>query len=236
MAVLRAAKLLAEGVKNCDGALGLGDLVVVDVGGATTDVHSIGEGKATQSSVVTKGLPEPHEKRTVEGDLGIRYNASHILETVGSQSVLSNSGLPHGSDVKARVAELVTHIDSVPQCAEDNALDIGLARCAVDQAITRHAGRLEVMYTLSGPVYVQFGKDLTTVQTLIGTGGIFSYGREPRRVLEAALFNELESFSLRPKAPRLYIDHQYILFAIGLLSEVVPEKALRVAIKNLKSV
>lgn len=37
-AVLQAAQLLAEG---CEGESGIGELVLVDVGGATTDIHSI---------------------------------------------------------------------------------------------------------------------------------------------------------------------------------------------------
>ena len=69
-AVLRASQLLSRGVGP---EKGLGDLVIVDVGGATTDVHSIGIGNPIQGGVVRKGLPEPLAKRTVEGDLGIRY-------------------------------------------------------------------------------------------------------------------------------------------------------------------
>jgi len=37
------------------------EVVIVDVGGATTDVHSFCEGKPRGSGVVLKGLPEPFE-------------------------------------------------------------------------------------------------------------------------------------------------------------------------------
>ena len=66
MAMLEGAKLLAEGTGDENG---LGDLVVVDVGGATTDVHSIANGLSLQEGVVMKGIPEPYAKRTV-GNLG----------------------------------------------------------------------------------------------------------------------------------------------------------------------
>ena len=76
-AVLSAAELLADGV---EGEGGLGELIVVDVGGATTDVHSIAKGYPTHSGIVHKGLPEPYAKRTVEGDLGVRHNIDTLLE------------------------------------------------------------------------------------------------------------------------------------------------------------
>ena len=50
----------------------------VDIGGATTDVYSIAEGKPTIENVIIKGLPEPFSKRTVEGDLGMRYSLSSL--------------------------------------------------------------------------------------------------------------------------------------------------------------
>jgi hypothetical protein len=31
-----------------------------------------------------RGLPEPYAKRTVEGDIGMRYNAPGILESAGA--------------------------------------------------------------------------------------------------------------------------------------------------------
>jgi uncharacterized protein (TIGR01319 family) len=54
-AVLEGARLLAEG---CDEEAGLGPLVLVDVGGATTGVHSVPSGAPTESGVVVRGLPE----------------------------------------------------------------------------------------------------------------------------------------------------------------------------------
>ena len=70
-AVLKAMTLLADGT---DGEPGIGELIAVDVGGATTDVYSIASGMPTRSDTVFKGLPEPYDKRTVEGDIGLRYS------------------------------------------------------------------------------------------------------------------------------------------------------------------
>lgn len=71
---------------------------------------------------------------------------------------------------------------------------------------------------------------------MIGTGGIFVYGQAPQRVLAAALFDPARSMSLRPRAPRLLIDAAYLLYAVGLLAEVAPTAALRLAKASLLDV
>ncbi len=78
LAVLNACELLSKGTKNTPG---LGDLLAVDIGGgATTDVYSISDGRPTLENVTLKGLPEPVSKRTVEGDLGMRYSLASLVE------------------------------------------------------------------------------------------------------------------------------------------------------------
>src|SRR3989339_629487 len=79
-AVLQAVAILAQGTPEEEG---LGELLVIDVGGATTDVYSAGAGMPTMTNVILKGLPEPFVKRTVGGDLGVRHNALSIVELVG---------------------------------------------------------------------------------------------------------------------------------------------------------
>ena len=79
-AVMAAMKLLAEGTDN---SRGLGELVAVDVGGATTDVYSVANGMPTDPRTMLKGLPEPYIKRTVEGDIGMRYSIRGIVDAAG---------------------------------------------------------------------------------------------------------------------------------------------------------
>jgi uncharacterized protein (TIGR01319 family) len=74
---LDAARLLAEGYGDVEGLM---ELIIIDIGGATTDVHSVAEGKPTRNSVIQLGLPEPYVKRTVEGDLGLRFMKKYIME------------------------------------------------------------------------------------------------------------------------------------------------------------
>lgn len=232
MAVLNAAKLLAEGTREVQG---LGDLMVVDIGGATTDVHSVAEGLPTKPNVMPKGLPEPYIKRTVEGDLGLRYNAKTIFEvgSIGS-SGLVNKFLPEGErNLKEWVNLISTNTAKIPGGEEESKMDIVLARIAAEIAVKRHAGAIETVPTPQGKVSVQYGKDLSRVATVIGTGGIFAYGTDKRFILEGCFFSRDDPFSLRPEGPRLAIDQHYIMYAIGLLAEVVPTAALRLMKKSL---
>ena len=100
----------------------------------------------------------------------------------------------------------------------------------------RHAGKIEVIYTPTGEKLVQHGKDLTGIRTVIGTGGPIIFSGNPREILEGVLFREENSFSLKPVAPEFYVDEHYILYAVGLLSQVEPKKALNIARKYLKPI
>jgi uncharacterized protein (TIGR01319 family) len=102
--------------------------------------------------------------------------------------------------------------------------------------VNQHVGRIEVVYGPAGEMLVQYGKDLTQVKTVIGTGGPIIDSSNPRHVLEGALFQKENPMILKPKEPKLYIDEYYILYAVGLLSQVEPRKALNIARKYLKQV
>jgi len=228
-AVLTAARLLSQGAGNEEG---LGELVVVDIGGATTDIHSIGRGAPTEPGIVQKGLPEPFVKRTVEGDLGMRYNASSILHAVGKEAFEKRLGNP-GFNLEENVEQLTHFTDRLPQSASEWSLDTELARTAARLAMERHAGTIEATYGPQGQIFVQYGKDLTGTRTVIGTGGPLVFSPAPETILEATVFSETNPFSLKPKTPHFYLDQKYLLYAVGLMAEVEPEKALRVAKKYL---
>jgi uncharacterized protein (TIGR01319 family) len=237
MAVLKAAKLLADGTS---GEEGLGELVLVDVGGATTDVCSIGKGYPTQDDVIARGLPEPYEKRTVEGDLGIRYNADRILEIAGEEALretLASIGMdPAGLDLRKMVERRSHHTGSAtPASEKDIAMDAGLASAAVGLAMKRHVGFLRTVELPSGRVRLQYGKDLTRVKTVIGTGGVFVHNSFQEMILKASLFDNQDPFSLKPTAANFYCDDWYILYGVGLLVDTAPAEALRIAKKSLKA-
>ena len=222
-AVLEAAKLIAAGYGATEG---MGELIVIDVGGATTDVHSIARGEPRQGNTIVAGLPEPYEKRTVEGDLGLKYNLDRLLELAECRDV------PEGFEAIVRSF----HDGKLPETEKEKACHRLLTCLTVEVAMERHAGRIEIVYTPTGERLVQHGKDLTSVKTVIGTGGPIIFSLDPREILRRSIFSEDSPFSLKPRDPDYYIDEQYIIYAVGLLSQVVPEKALSIAKKYLKRI
>lgn len=228
-AVLEGARLLAEGA---GGERGLGDLMVIDPGGATTDVHSIGKGEPAEPGVLPYGLPEPYAKRTVEGDLGMRHNALTIVEVAGLESIARDAGLG-AARTRELVEELARDVGHLPRDDEERAIDRALAGAAVRIAVARHAGRIETVYTAQGPVRVQRGKDLTRLNAVIGTGGVLAAAPEPHALLSAALADGRDPSSLAPRVAALWLDRDYLLYAAGLLAECEPAAAFALARSSL---
>ena len=229
-AVMEGARLIADG---CASSSGLGELMVIDPGGATTDVHSVAGGEPQTPGAIRRGLPEPRVKRTVEGDLGMRHNAATIVEAAGADTIAREAGLP-AQRIAALVENYAREVEHLPDSADELALDRALARAAVGIAVTRHCGSIETVYTVNGPVAVQQGKDLSALETVIGTGGALVHSGDPRAALRMALADPAAPQSLRPRAPRLLVDRDYLLYACGLLGAVEPEAALELALKHLK--
>jgi uncharacterized protein (TIGR01319 family) len=231
-AALRATELLAQGIHD---EAGWGELMVVDIGGATTDVYSIARGDPCREAVVVRGLPEPYAKRTVEGDLGLRVSAVSLMEAVGKAKLRAAIGLDELA-VESAIHHRAKETSFVPQTARSQAIDDGMAKAAVELSVERHVGTLREHYLPTGFCYIQEGKDLTDIRYLIGTGGIFCHSTHSREILQLALFNENNPFLLRPQQPRLWIDPLYILWGMGLLAEIAPRTALRIMKNNLKEV
>lgn len=228
-AVMDGARLLAEGTGRHPG---LGPLVVVDVGGATTDVHSIAEGKPADGGIIQYGLPEPYAKRTVEGDLGMRHNARTIVETAGLEAFVAESGFD-AATVEGFLQNIEADVERLPESDAERGFDTAMASFAVNRAMKRHAGRIEIKQSVTGPVTVQYGKDLTGIETVIGTGGVLVHGDDPTEILKAVTFDAKDPLSLRPRNPRLLIDRTYALYAVGLLAGVEADAAMRFANANI---
>lgn len=230
-AVLEAVRLLADGTGS---EPGIGELICVDVGGATTDVYSVAKGEPTAANTVVKGLPEPYRKRTVEGDIGMRWSVRGIAEAAGMERVASMAGL-----TVARTEELVRLLgdepSSVPSGNDELAsLDDALASLAVEVAVRRHAGTVEQTWTNMGLTFIQTGKDLRDVRQIVLTGGSLIRSAHTGAIASHAFSSPDEPFSLRPREAVARTDRKYILAAMGLLAERYPEAALHIMKKEIK--
>ena len=210
-----------------------GDLIAIDVGGATTDVYSITEGAPKTASTIYKGLPEPFAKRTVEGDIGMRYSAGGILAATGISRIAKLAGMSEEKSLE-RVDYITKHTDTLPENEDQKNLDFALAAMAIETATIRHAGLLEEVYTTSGRALVQTGKDLTEVKTIVMTGGTLVNSGRVEELAKFALYNNNEPQSLRPKKVKALIDENYILAAMGLLSTHYPTQALEIMKANMR--
>ncbi len=203
-AVLRATELLAEV---------LGDVLTIDVGGATTDVHSVTEGSSVYARL--RLAPEPHSKRTVEGDLGVYLNAAHLAAAAGE------------------AAPAPQHIMPIPaQCAARR-MTVDLTRWAVDIAVWRHAGALRAVYGAYGRHELVEGRDLTAIRYVIGTGGALTRLDMGQEILRHIKADPSQRKLLPPAAARVLVDQHYIMAAAGVLSQYNPKAATALLLASL---
>jgi uncharacterized protein (TIGR01319 family) len=221
--VLDAVRLLAERVFQRG-------VMAIEVGGATTNVHSWAPNQL-QEGVVLRGLHEPQLKRTVEGDLGVRWNADTILELAGEEWL--DRQLVDGRDQLASYVQRVTATPAtLPADDQELAFDALLATFAAQTGIARHCGRHREVMLPEGPVLVQEGKDLRRVDAVLGTGGSVISADDPAAIIHAALSNE-DRFALVPSSPEVLIDASYVLYAAGLLAPTHPEAGVELVQSSL---
>ena len=222
-AVLRATRLLAEGVDGTEPI----DVVVIDLGGATTDVHAAIAPRPAPVGIRTAGLPALPLRRTVEGDLGMRWSAPGALDADGNW--LEAEGRAAGTTPEAlrrACARRRQEPDYLPEGADEDLIDRALATACATHALRRHCGTLSTVYVPGqGTDFVQRGADLRDVPLVIGTGGMLGNHPAGEAVLRAALERRVQG-SLTPRAPALTLDRRYVLAAAGLLS-TIDESAAR---------
>ena len=227
--VLKAAEVLSLGTKDEEG---IGDLAVVDIGGATTDIHSIGEGAPSKPSVFLKGLEEPIAKRTVEGDLGMRYSSVSVYEAAGNRMMKKYLNLEE-YDLEYEFKKRYENTSFLPETERDIVFDEAMAKVCADISMKRHAGVVEAVYSPLGTMYSQTGKDLMELPYIIGTGGVLVNSRNPQNILKATVFTMDDPNSLKPRNPKFMIDQEYILSSMGLLSMINKNMAVRMLKKYI---
>jgi uncharacterized protein (TIGR01319 family) len=205
--------------------------MIADIGGATTDVYSMSDGLPKQMNAVLSGLEEPFAKRTVEGDLGMRYSALGVIASMSDQEITHYK--KEGIDLNSEASMRNHHIEFIPLSPHDEKVETIIASQCIDAAVSRHVGTLKSVYTPMGMMYHQVGKDLTETKYFIGTGGVVIHSQNPIDMMKDALYSDKKMTELRPKHPTFMLDKDYILSAMGLLSLEYPEIALRIMKKRI---
>lgn len=215
-AVMECTKILNEK---------LGNLMVLDVGGATTDVHSVTEDSDQIASLLIS--PEPKAKRTVEGDLGLYVNRMKVIESIGEEKFRKElADIDVDKTLKSYVA--------IPKNDDEIKLVERLCEEAVLRAVERHAGTIRYIYGPSGRSTVAEGKDLTEVQYIVGTGGALT--RLPHRVEMLKMIpkhNESGMLLFPEENVEVLVDNDYIMASLGVLSMKYKEAALKLLEKSL---
>ena len=209
--VLRGVEALAE--------VADGDVMVVDIGGATTDVYSCitpeGEDAGLRKDVVARLW----HARTVEGDLGMRWNSLGVIEAAESERLLDS--VPDEQALRRYAVRVHECPGSLPTDDRERALDQELARLAALVAVRRHARPAQP---------TESARPLANVTILVGSGGVLRHtdGRGRKHVLGAVLGDHAGGWKV-PRAAHASVDTAYLLFAAGLLAEGDPGLARAVA-------
>ncbi len=196
-AVLAGVELLADGAGDVDG---VGDVLVVDVGGATTDVYSVVTPVGEDATLRRDAVEVMWRSRTVEGDLGMRWNATGVVAAAVAERLVDEAE----ASVLGPAAERRAHDPSyLPEDAAEREVDARLAELAVTVALRRHG---------------RGGKNLREVRLVVGSGGVLRHADAGLRArILAPATRDLGGGWPVPEKARTTVDEQYVLAAAGLL-------------------
>jgi uncharacterized protein (TIGR01319 family) len=208
--VLAGVELLADS--------GLGDVLLVDVGGATTDVYSALIPDADEHPAHRDVVEIMWRGRTVEGDLGMRWSATGVVDAALSERLVESG------DANETLASAATarHDDPswLPISDADRDADTQIARLALTVALRRHARPTE---SLEGRTP---GRNLSDVRVVIVSGGVFRHADDDRLAAMVAPVTSDHAGGWRvPSNPRVTVDRHYVMAAAGLLGDDYPQAA-----------
>ena len=226
LAAFQAAQLLSDELKG---------LMVIDIGGATTDVYSMADGAPKKPNAVLRGIIEPFAKRSVEGDLGLRYSMPTLIEAATASQIAKEASVSE-EDIAEWLMRCSKDKGILPNSPTEKNIDDTLAALAVEIGTVRHCGRVEAVFTPVGETFLQEGKDLSDIKYIIGAGGPAIGSKDPAALLSRAFASEKNPFSLMPQKAKLLLDESYIFSAMGLLKQTRPELALNIMKSQIKEV
>lgn len=206
-AVLAGVEVLADVLDQ--------DVIVIDVGGATTDVYSSVTARGEEAGKRRDVVGTMRRLRTVEGDLGMRWSATGVLDAADREHLPVSDPL---REYAARVAAVPGHL---PEDPAETDHDLRLARYAAIVAMRRH-GR--------PPFPGEQPRQLTDAGLVLGSGGVLRHcdPAQSGALLKAVCADHAGGWRV-PRAPRIAVDTAYLLVVVGLLADAHPQAAQAVA-------
>ena len=203
----------------------LGNIMTIDVGGATTDVHSVTI-PSDEFLIYQEG--EPLSKRTVEGDLGVFINRDNVIDLITKDKLLNQ--LKIDSD---DFDDLLNNYSYIPKTPLEKQLVFELTKICTQIALKRHVGDLKRVFTSSGLKIIPNGKDLSQVEYVILTGGALINLENTEEIITNYI--KMNPTKLLPKKKvKIYKDHDYIMSSVGVLSLKYPDMAIKLLKKSLR--
>jgi uncharacterized protein (TIGR01319 family) len=199
------------------------NLIGVGLGGATTNVYSIYNGKFV---------------RTVSANLGMSYSICNVLKATGIQNIMR--WLPFEIDlveVRNRLRNKMIRPTTIPQTLEDLIIEHAVAREALRLGFEHHKflarplrgihRAREVADLFEQKTFEETYIDMLRVDWVAGTGGLLSHA--PIRAQSALML--IDGF--QPEGvTKLAQDSVFMIPHLGILSTVQPQPAMEIFEKD----
>jgi uncharacterized protein (TIGR01319 family) len=200
-------------------------VMTIDVGGATTDVHTVCDPKP---EFIKYHDGEPRFKRTVEGDLGVYVNRELVIKTFKPNELEKLMNMS-----KEEVIKLGKQEPFIPQSQQGIKMFEVLTKQCVHQALDRHIGDLKRVFTTNGMKVIPDGKDASLVKAIFYTGGALLNTSHKEEIIKDYLAKSVTKLIPDPSV-KIYLDYDYIFASLGVLSQKYPNEAKQLLLKTIR--
>ena len=199
------------------------NLLGVGLGGATTNIYSIFNGKFV---------------RSVSANLGMSYSICNVLREAGIGNIMR--WLPFDieeSDVRNRLRNKMIRPTTIPQTLHELIIEHAVAREALRLGLKQHKtiattlkgarGEVAFLRGMTAQAVAETYIDLMKFGIIAGTGGLLSHA--PRRVQSLMVLTD----AFQPEGvTRMFQDSIFMMPHLGVLSTVYKEAAWQVFDKD----
>lgn len=199
------------------------NIVGVDIGGATTDVFSVFDGRFN---------------RTVSANLGMSYSISNVFAEAGAQSIMRWLTEEHDPELLGQqIRNKMIRPTTIPQQLDGLKVEQAVAREALRLAFDQHRllatglkgvqRERDIAAAFDTEVTGETLINMMDLDLLVGSGGVLSH--TPRRAQAAMML--IDAF-LPEGLTRLAVDSIFMMPQLGVLANVLPEAAKHVFEKD----